>query len=610
MNKRDSDSKIVGERNAFMKNYRVFKYLTLGALVVGAFGVTYISHQQPEVIEEAVAWSGTQTPNVDVDYYSTCEGKTGTDLKSALSNFNKPKSPSYDWERYEAADEAEGVPGSILSLYTRHTIAKGNHCGNYAWDKWNREHVFTQTKFPQSKTDNHNIFACEGKINGIRSDYPFAEISTDSYVEVFNHVTGCKCTGSTFEPCDEAKGEVARACMYVTLYFPYSLSEIFVDASLCAKWHAEHPVTDREIYRNNVIYGLQGNRNPFIDHPSYANSIFGANYTEPDPLSEAPSTEPAIKSVTINPSTLDLDISGVTTGTLGATVHAVNGASESVTWSSSNTSVATVSNGVVTALSVGTSTITATSTFDSSKKGTCVVSVRDSNQLSPEVTSVSVSPATLNLDLNGTKTGTLIASISAYDGASETVVWSSSNTNVASVDNGVVTALSVGTTTISATSTFDSSKKGTCLVTVVDSTTSGGETTPIDDGGNEQTPIGPSLVSIDVTPPTKTNYLIGEELDLTGFKVIAHYDDNSTRDVTEYAKIQLDTSSEGSITIFVTYTEKDETHSAPITFIVNAKVDDSMGCAGSLIATSLLISITSLLGASLIFIKKNRKFED
>lgn len=94
---------------------------------------------------------------------------------------------------------------------------------------------------------------------------------------------------------------------------------------------------------------------------------------------------------------------------------------------------------------------------------------------------VTVSPTSLNLDLNGTKTGNLTATVNVSNGAAQTVTWSSNRTNVATVSSsGVVTAQAVGTATITVTSTVDSTKYATCTVTVTDSS-SGGE----EEGGSE-----------------------------------------------------------------------------------------------------------------------------
>lgn len=207
-------------------------------------------------------------------YYEECEGLSGSALQAKLKQINPPKNPSYDWSRYEDADEAEDDSTCILSIYTRHDIKKNSHCGSYAWDKWNREHIWTQSAFPQSSSDNHNIFACEGQINNIRNNFKFAE--GGDIVEVFGHRTECRFSGSTFEPCDEAKGEVARSIMYGTVQYSYTMTDEIESIYLALKWHLQHPITTRDTKRNEVVYRNQGNRNPFVDHPEYACRIWGS----------------------------------------------------------------------------------------------------------------------------------------------------------------------------------------------------------------------------------------------------------------------------------------------------------------------------------------------
>ena len=223
-------------------------------------------------------WTEEQTPDPDnpdipAGYYSQCEGLSGSALEAKLKSINAPQSPSYDWSRYEDADEALDDSSSIFCVYTRHNIPKNNHCGSYSWNTWNREHVWTQSAYPASKTDNHNIFACEGQINNDRGNLPYAE--GGSYVTVHGHTTQCKSTGSTFEPCDDAKGEIARAVMYGTVMYSYTMTNEIESVELALKWHLQHPNTERDIRRNNVVYGNQGNRNPFVDHPEYACKIWG-----------------------------------------------------------------------------------------------------------------------------------------------------------------------------------------------------------------------------------------------------------------------------------------------------------------------------------------------
>ena len=129
------------------------------------------------------------------------------------------------------------------------------------------------------------------------------------------------------------------------------------------------------------------------------------------------------------------------------------------------------SSGRITALSEGSDYVVIESNVDSSVYASIYVTVTSSAGSSPTVSSVTVSPANLALDLNGTKTSTLTAIVNGDNNPSQTVTWSSSNTSVATVSaSGVVTAKATGNATITATSQQDGTKSGTCSVTVADST--------------------------------------------------------------------------------------------------------------------------------------------
>ncbi len=143
---------------------------------------------------------------------------------------------------------------------------------------------------------------------------------------------------------------------------------------------------------------------------------------------------------------------------LTATVAPSNASNKNVTWSTNASSVATVNNGTVTAVSAGTATITVT-TEDGSKTATCTVTV----------TNVAVTGVTLNkssLTLTRLDSETLIATITPSNATNKNINWSSSNTSVASVSGGTVTAVAQGTATITARSSADNTKFATCTVTV------------------------------------------------------------------------------------------------------------------------------------------------
>lgn len=211
------------------------------------------------------------------NFYDAVGNLEGQALRNKLKSIDQPSNKQYSFERDEIADESIEDSSKIICLYTRHLIPKNNHVSSgYAWDKWNREHIWPQGSYSQSKTDAHNYFACEGEINNIRNNYGFAEVSHASELKVCGgHSTGCYKVGNKFEPNNEAKGEVARALMYGAVVYQYNLPAM-IEYSVCLKWHNEHPVTQREINRNNKIYNFQHNRNPFVDHPEYANKIWGS----------------------------------------------------------------------------------------------------------------------------------------------------------------------------------------------------------------------------------------------------------------------------------------------------------------------------------------------
>jgi len=146
---------------------------------------------------------------------------------------------------------------------------------------------------------------------------------------------------------------------------------------------------------------------------------------------------------------------------LSATVFPSDATDKSVTWSSSDTSVATVSSsGLVTAISGGNVTITATTT-DGSYTSTCYISINGI----VNVTGVSISGSESTLPIGGTTT--LIATISPDDATDKSVTWSSSDISVATVSGGAVTALSTGTATITVTTT-DGSHSDTYSISVTD----------------------------------------------------------------------------------------------------------------------------------------------
>ena len=169
-------------------------------------------------------------------------------------------------------------------------------------------------------------------------------------------------------------------------------------------------------------------------------------------------TEPVVNptSVSVSPSSLSLEVNQ--SANLTATVYPSN-ATTTLTWSSSNNNVAKVSNGKVTAVSVGDCKITVKTS--NGKTAYCDVTVKQSEVLP---TSVSVSPTSLSLEVN--QTANLSATVYPSN-ATTSLTWSTSNSSVAKVSNGKVTAVAVGTCYI--TVKTSNGKSASCNVTVKNS---------------------------------------------------------------------------------------------------------------------------------------------
>lgn len=173
-------------------------------------------------------------------------------------------------------------------------------------------------------------------------------------------------------------------------------------------------------------------------------------------------TNPAIpvQSVSLDKTTLNLNVGE--NSTLVATVLPANADNQAVTWSSSNTAIATVdASGKVTAVAAGSAVITVTTT-DGGKTATCTVTVTN-----PAVPVQSVSLNKTELSLNVGESVTLTATVLPENADNKAVTWSSSDAAVATVDsNGKVSAVAAGSAVITVKTT-DGEKTATCTVTVI-----------------------------------------------------------------------------------------------------------------------------------------------
>jgi len=174
------------------------------------------------------------------------------------------------------------------------------------------------------------------------------------------------------------------------------------------------------------------------------------------PADDKPTTV-AVTGVTLDKSSLTMTVGG--TAPLVPTIEPSNATNKNVSWTSSNNSVATVSNGTVTAVAPGSAIIIVT-TEDGNKSADCAVTVEAATIA---VTGVTLDQSSLTMSVGGT--APLVPTVEPSNATNKNVSWTSSNNSVATVSNGTVTAVAPGSATITVT-TADGNKTATCAVTV------------------------------------------------------------------------------------------------------------------------------------------------
>lgn len=352
-------------------------FLVLASLaMVLSCGLIGGVHSNKEVMEPVEAAEG--------NYYSSItDSMSGSTLLSNLKSIinTSSVSVSYDWSRYEDADEDPNNSNNVLLIYARNSVAKSAHVSGSTG--WNREHTFPQSKMEvtQAKSDNHIIFASDNKVNGARSSLKMGVVSGGTVVNDYNgNATTCRKTSSLFDPNNRARGVVARTTMYAAAMYDFDPTDNFESIATMLRWHLDYPVDSFDQGRNEKVYTNQHNRNPFVDHPEYACRIWGSTN----------STTQSICGSTAGITSISKTSASLAAGDT-TTISAVSSNSGTISWSSSNTSIATISNATaasgsdvtITAVTQGSATITASITISGTTyTKTCSVTVTAAKTLS------------------------------------------------------------------------------------------------------------------------------------------------------------------------------------------------------------------------------------
>ena len=243
------------------------------------------------------------TAAVPSDYYTSAQGKKDQALMMALHKIIKghtKRSYTQLWTDFKTTDCNGNI---IIDRYsTTQFTYSTNQCGSYngLGDCYNREHSVPNSWWGGSSsdtayTDLHHMFPVDGWVNNERGNNPFGNCANGSArgTGKLGTCTFSGYNGTVFEVADEYKGDFARVYFYFATRYMTRMSNftngtgnvVFTASSYkglttwainqLLEWHRNDPVSMLETKRNDAVYGIQKNRNPFVDNPELVEYIWG-----------------------------------------------------------------------------------------------------------------------------------------------------------------------------------------------------------------------------------------------------------------------------------------------------------------------------------------------
>lgn len=266
------------------------------------------------LIPIAIVITSLFVKDVTIGYYDQVNGLSGVALKTAMHDiirdhkyldFEESTTARYWWDNY-FKDTDWSSDGYFIDMYSNEryaiylggTIQNREHCMPRSW--WGKRDKYSSY---DANGDLHNIFPSDYAANAAKGNLPLGEVGITSFdngvSKVGNNTYPNGYRGQVFEPADEYKGDFARVYFYmITCYEDYAY-DWKTDATksmlqsvaypgfqpwaleMLIEWNNEDPISEKEIVRNNEIYRIQGNRNPFIDCPTLVNHIWGDKKDQP-----------------------------------------------------------------------------------------------------------------------------------------------------------------------------------------------------------------------------------------------------------------------------------------------------------------------------------------
>lgn len=442
---------------------KALKYFFLPLLLLSVFSYT----TKPVAVKAAPQVITTKQSETYINnYYSTISPSlTGSNLASALESLLKAeRNSSFNYDSlqttafpYTDVDPTRPHDGYIVSFYSGKAV-KG-------YNGMNKEHTWPNSHGGNKiENDPHMVRPTISAENSSRGNEYFSNTAAGWDPASLGDVT--------------ARGMSARIILYGAV-IGKSGGLVLEDVGRgqgtgtgnkmgklgdLLRWNLEYPVNQKEIIRNETLdSSLNYNRNPFIDRPEYACAIWGNTNTNTQNIC-ASQTPVAVDSISITPSYDTINLLSTNTGTqLTANILPENATNKTVTWTSSNNNVASVSGtGYVSAKTVGQATIFATSVANGNKVAQASIVVV--SETTP-VSGVTLNKQSTTIQVGGSEI--LTPTVVPSGATNKAVSWSSSDPSVVSVTNGIINGLKKGSGVVSVTTT-DGNFTASTLVTVTD----------------------------------------------------------------------------------------------------------------------------------------------
>ena len=233
-------------------------------------------------------------------YYDAAAGLTGQELREALHEIIDNHTVYSYTDAHEWVDILDNDPANdarVLLIYSDKVAEKAS------WPEYNREHLWPQSMGARrrpAKSDMHHIFAADKNVNSSRGNKYFDDCLEDC--RSHDEAPSAQYDSASWEPPDKVKGDIARALFYMDVRYsgdgtepnlilrdeaPIPGCDCMGSLSALLEWHQRDPVDNRERTRNDFIFtDIQGNRNPFVDHPEWVAAIWGGTLTDADLTSD------------------------------------------------------------------------------------------------------------------------------------------------------------------------------------------------------------------------------------------------------------------------------------------------------------------------------------